>query len=61
MNNGFSIGYNFEGTYKKVGERDMLDELMDLAITQGYDKETTRVQYERKEGKKIYSIIVEDN
>lgn len=47
-----------EGSYKKVGERDMLDELMDLAIAQGYNKETTSVQYERKDNEEVYSIIV---
>lgn len=48
-----------EGTYKKVGERDIMDDLYDIARKEGFDLETTRFTYEKKDGKKSYSIIIE--
>lgn len=49
-----------EGTYKKVGERDIMDDLHDIAEKEGFDPETTRFIYEKKDGKKVYSIEIED-
>ena len=49
-----------EGRYKKVGERDIMDDLCDIAEKEGFDSETTRIIYEKKDGKKVYSIEIED-
>lgn len=46
------------GTYKKVGERDIMDDLYDIAEKEGFDRETTRFVYEKKNDKEVYSIEV---
>ena len=48
-----------EGTYKKVGERDIIDGLYDIARKEGFDLETTRFAYKKKDDKEVYSIEVE--
>ena len=48
-----------EGTYKKVGERDVMDDLYNIAIKEGFDLEKTKFEYEEKDDKEVYSIIVE--
>lgn len=50
---------SLEGNYKKVGERDIMDDLHDIAEKEGFDTETTRFIYEKKDGKAVYSIEVE--
>ena len=49
-----------EGRYKKVGERDIMDDLHDIAEKEGFDPETTKVICEKKDGKKVYSIEIEN-
>lgn len=44
--------------YKKVGEKDTMDFLMELSEKQGFDKEKTKVVYEKLDGKEVYSIEV---
>lgn len=46
------------GTYKKVGERDIMDDLYDIAEKEGFNLETTRFVYENKDDKEVYSIEV---
>ena len=48
-----------EGTYKKVGERDIMDDLYDIARKEGFDLETTRFTYEKKDSEYVYSIVTE--
>ena len=47
------------GTYKKVGERDIMDNLYNLAKNEGFNLETTKFVYEKKDSKKSYSIVTE--
>ena len=49
-----------EGNYKKVGERNIMDDLYDIAEKEGFDTETTRFIYEKKDNKSVYSIEVEE-
>ena len=46
------------GTYKKVRERDIMDDLYDIAEKEGFNLETTRFVYENKDDKEVYSIEV---
>ena len=48
-----------EGTYKKVGERDIMDDLYDIARKEGFDLEKTRFEYKEKDDKEVYSIVTE--
>lgn len=47
-----------KGTYKKVGEKNILNALYDIAEKEGFDKERTRFIYEKKDDKEVYSIEV---
>ena len=48
-----------EGNYKKVGERDIMDDLYDIARKEGFNLEATRFAYEKKDDKEVYSIVTE--
>ena len=50
--------FNDFTNYKKVGEKDIMDFLWELAEKQGFNKEKTRVVYEKLDGKEVYSIEV---
>lgn len=51
---------SLEGNYKKIGERDIMNDLYDIAEKEGFDTETTRFIYEKKDNKSVYSIEVEE-
>lgn len=48
-----------DGTYKKIGERDIMNELYDVAEKEGFDLEKTRFVYEENDDNEVYSIVVE--
>lgn len=48
-----------EGMYKKVGERDIMDDLYDIAKKEGFNLEKTIFEYEEKDDKEVYSIVTE--
>ena len=48
-----------EGTHKKVGERDIMDDLYDITTKERFDLETTRFEYKKKDSEDVYSIVTE--
>lgn len=48
-----------DGTYKEIGERDIMNELYDVAKKEGFDLEKTKFVYEENDNNEVYSIVVE--